>query len=57
MDKLKALTKYQSDLKDRLSNPTPEKHKNNPKTYKNFLDNELRLVNIKLENLKLQGTK
>lgn len=52
-DKLNKLIKYQSELKDKLTNPIPEKHKDNPASYKAFLNNELRLVTSKIEQGKL----
>lgn len=54
-DKQKSLTKYVADLKSKLSDPTPEKHKNNPVTYHNFLRNEIRMAQIALDAAKLEG--
>jgi hypothetical protein len=55
-EKLVSLTKYVLDLKAKLETAVPEKHKNNPTTYHNFLRNEIRMTTIKLEAAKLEGT-
>jgi len=56
-DKMFNLVTYQSELKSKLTSAVSEKHKNNPETYKAFLNNELRIVNNKIEALKLAGGK
>lgn len=54
-DKLIKLTKYQSEIKDKLSSTSvPEKHKGHPESYKGFLKNELRLVTNQIEAGKLE---
>lgn len=57
IDKLQSLTKYQTEIKDKMSSEVPSKHKNHPQTYKVFLTKELRDVNLKLEAIKLIGDK
>lgn len=54
-EKLVSLTKYVADLKSRLSDSIPEKHKNSPTTYHDFLRNEIRMTEIKLDAAKLEG--
>lgn len=54
-EKIKALTKYQTDLRAKLEQPTPEKHKNHPEAYRLFLLNELEEVSAKLDKAKLVG--
>lgn len=56
-EKLISLNKYLSSLKDKLSSPTPEKHKDHPETYKQFLEREIRAVGLKLEAAKIDGVK
>lgn len=53
--KILNLTKYVSDMKNRLTAPLPEKHKDHEKEYKQFLNNEVQMANGKLEALKLAG--
>lgn len=55
-EKLANLVKYQSQLKDRLSAPTPEKHIGHPKTYKQFLERELKTVTSQLEAHRLEAS-
>lgn len=53
-EKLIRLTKYQSDVKSRLSESTPSKKQSNrPKEYKQFLERELSTVTNKIEALKV----
>ncbi len=54
-EKLISLTKYQSDLKSKLSDPIPSKHKHRPAEYKNFLKNEIRIVSDKIDAAKLES--
>jgi uncharacterized protein YpmS len=54
-EKTLSLTKYLSDLKNKLSSQLPEKHKNRECQYKQFLNNEIKTVSAKLEVLKLAG--
>lgn len=52
-DKLSNLVTYQQELKYKLSSSqVSSKHKDHPETYKAFLDNELRIVNNKIQQLK-----
>lgn len=51
-DKIIKITSYINHITERLSQPTPDKHKDSPKTYKAFLENELRLAKAKLERAK-----
>lgn len=49
-EKIASLTKYQTQLRDKLSDKTiPAKHINRPENYKKFLTNELRLVTLTIE--------
>lgn len=52
-EKLQKANKYAEDLKNKLSSATPEKHKANPATYKQFLERELKVVQNKIDSLKL----
>ena len=52
-DKLVKLEAYKQKLEDRLSSPTPDKHKDHPASFKAFLKNELRLVSNMLERIRL----
>lgn len=54
-EKLISLTKYASDIKSKLSSPLPEKQKNRPAQYKQFLERELSATNAKIESIKLAG--
>jgi hypothetical protein len=55
-DLLPKQVKYAESLKSRLSETTiPEKHKNRPVQYREFLERELKKVNRKIEDLKLSG--
>lgn len=54
-EKQKSLTRYVADMKSKLSDPVPEKHKNSPRTYHDFLRNEIRMGQIKLDAAKLEG--
>lgn len=40
------------EIVNKLNSPVPAKHTAHPATYKAFLNNELRIVNNKLEKLK-----
>ena len=40
-EKIASLTKYVNEHKNRLSSPTPEKHKNHPDAYKAYLSLEI----------------
>lgn len=55
--KLESLTKYLVDLKNKLTSPIPAKHADSPQTYKAFLRNEIRMVEAKLDEAKLEGVK
>lgn len=54
-EKLIKLTKYMNDLSDKLNASIPDKHKDSPNTYKNFLKHEINLVKSKLEAAKLEA--
>lgn len=43
-EKLVSLMKYKQDLVNKLSSPIPEKHKNRPKQYEQYLKNEIEAV-------------
>lgn len=52
-EKLESLLKYKEKHEDLLKSPIPESHKNHPETYKAYLYNEIRLVQITIDKLKL----
>lgn len=56
-DELIRLQKYESHIKDKISGQTPEKHKNRDSNYRQFLSTELKKVQTKINNLKLEVTK
>lgn len=56
-EKLVNLTNYMNDMIDRLKGNTPEKHKDHPEQYKNFLKHEIELVKAKLDDARLEGVK
>ena len=53
-EKVQKLTKYVSDLNNRLSSTTlPAKQVNRPDSYKQFLQKEIKMASVKLESLKM----
>ena len=52
-EKLMSLTKYSNDLKNRLSGTVPEKHKNRVRQYHEYINHELKIVNTKIDFLKM----
>ena len=54
-EKLIGLTKYSNELKAKLSDTVPAKHKNRAKQYHAFLEKDLKAVNAQIDNLKLAG--
>lgn len=54
-EKLQSLLKYRADHEARLNSPTPEKHKNHPEAYKNYLKLEIKKVTTTIDKLKLNG--
>lgn len=54
-EKLQSLLKYRADHEARLSAPTPEKHKNHPEDYKNYLKLEIKKVTVTIDKLKMNG--
>jgi hypothetical protein len=55
-EKLQRLTKYADSLKNRLAEKTlPEKQKNRPIQYKQFLERELSTVTSQIESIKMSG--
>ncbi len=56
-EKIVSLNKYLGGLKERLISPTPVKHLGNPDTYRQFLEREIRAVQLKLDAAKLEGVK
>ena len=56
-EKFELLVKYLNGLKDRLAGEIPSKHKLHPTTFKNYLLNEIRLVQTKIDQAKLDGIK
>ena len=51
--KLTSQQKYAQDLANRLSSPTPAKHKNREESYRLFLNSELKKATAKVDSLKL----
>ncbi len=57
-EKIVSLTKYQVQLKEKLSATTfPAKHKSRPLQYTQYLANELATVTRQLDDAKLEGVK
>ena len=52
-EKKEALVKYQTAIKNKLSEKTPGKHESHPRTYKAFLQRELDVVTKQLDAEKL----
>jgi hypothetical protein len=53
-EKIQSLTKYANDLKSKLSEKNiPEKQKNRPAQYKQFLEKELTATTVKIDSLKM----
>lgn len=53
-NKLKNLEKHLQEVKNKLSEQTPAKHKSHPETYKNFLTNEVKLTQNTINRLKVK---
>ena len=53
-EKMKSLKKYLGQLKDRKSGGIPDKHKDHPKTFHDFLDHEISMVKEKIEAAELE---
>jgi len=56
-EKIVSLEKYLDHLKSRLKDEVPPKHKKHPNTFKQFLNNEIRIVSAALEKAKLESVK
>jgi len=54
-DKLISLIKYRDGLEDKLKGAVPPKHKNHPRTYHEFLKQEIKMVSIQIDAAKLEG--
>ena len=52
-EKVQSLMKYREDLQNRLSMPPPEKRKNHPEAYKEFLNLEIKKVTTKIDKMKM----
>lgn len=50
-EKIVKLNKYIQDLKYRLADPTPAKHKGHPESYKQFLVREISIAQAKIDTL------
>ena len=48
-EKIASLTKYMSDLNNKLKEPVPTKHIGHSETYKQFLKNEIAMVKNTLD--------
>lgn len=53
--KIQSLTKYAQLLKERLTSATPEKWAHSPDSHRAYLERELRLTMVKLNDAKLAG--
>jgi hypothetical protein len=51
-EKVVSLTKYLDSLKSKLTDKTPDKHKNREETYKQFISREIEMTEAKLNHLK-----
>jgi hypothetical protein len=56
-EKMMSLIKYKDGLEDKLKGEVPPKHKNHPNSYHEFLKQEIKMVSVKIEAAKLEGTK
>lgn len=55
-EKLQRLNKYADSIKNRLAEKNlPEKQKNRPAQYKQFLERELSTVSAQIEAMKMSG--
>lgn len=54
-EKANSLTKYLNELKNKLTSDTPAKHKHREKSYRNFLNNEIKNTTAALEAIKLEN--
>lgn len=55
--RIESLSKYISDLKNKLDSPIPEKHKERASSYYDYLESEIRKASTALESLRLTVTK
>jgi hypothetical protein len=53
-DKFESLMKYLGRLEERAAGGLPAKHAKHPRTYKAFIDREIKTVKTQLEEYKLQ---
>ncbi len=51
-DKLKRYLVYKQTILNLIDSVVPNKHKDHPKSYLAYLNNELRIVNASIEKLK-----
>lgn len=52
--KLPSLVNYANQLQSKLADKeVPDKHKNRPQQYREYLEREFKSVNTKIENLKM----
>ncbi len=51
-NKLDHFNKLKTELEGKLTSKVPVKHKDHPETYKNFLKNELEIVNNTISKMK-----
>lgn len=56
-EKLKSLEVYKNKLEESLRLKVPHKHQHHHESYRNFLKNEIRLVDLKVNEAKLEGIK
>jgi hypothetical protein len=56
-DKIISLLKYKDGLEDKLKGEVPSKHQAHPKSYHEFLKQEIKMVSLKIEAAKLEGVK
>lgn len=54
-EKLEKALKYANLIKSKLSDPTPDKHKNRPTQYRELLEREFKKATKKVDDMKLTG--
>lgn len=56
-EKLASLTKHTQEHLNRLSSPTPAKHKGHEVQYRRYLEQEVAMIKAKLDAARLEGVK
>jgi hypothetical protein len=52
-EKVLSLTKYLNDMKTKLVAPLPKKHEGGERTYRQFLENEIKTATSRLDAAKM----